>query len=71
MFEKKKRPEPAKRLVQVSEQSFGELNTRILADAETGVNYLIVSNALTHGLAVTPMYNADNEVLVTENQSEE
>ena len=65
MFEKKKKPEIAKRLVQAADQSFGETSVKILVDTETGVNYMVVRNTLSDGIAVTPMYNADNEVLVT------
>ena len=41
------------------------LNTNIIVDKVTGVNYLFVSNTAEHSGGLTPLLNADGTPVVT------
>lgn len=58
MFGKEKRFEVVK-----SEGTF--LNTNIIVDKVTGVNYLFVSNTAENSGGLTPLLNADGTPVVT------
>ncbi len=58
---KEKQPE---RFTEKSVQSFGLVETRIIRDNETGVNYIIATNTVNGGVSVTPLLDDTGDIYI-------
>lgn len=62
IFDKKeKMPD---RFTEKAVQSFGLIETRIVRDNETGVNYILATNSVNGGVSVTPLLDDTGDVYV-------
>ena len=62
IFDKKeKQPE---RFTEKSVQNIGMIETRVVLDNETGVNYIFALNMMNGGITVTPLLDQTGEVYI-------
>ena len=59
--EKEKAPD---RFTEKAVQNFGLVETRIVRDNETGVNYIIATNSVNGGVSVTPLLDDTGDVYI-------
>ena len=59
------------RFVEVYINSSDAQEERVFVDTETGVTYLEVKYYIKGGVGLTPLYNADGSLMITEIEEEE
>ena len=55
----------ANQTLKINNDNLFWVSSTLLVDEETGVNYIVVSNLSDGGIMITPRYNADGTLYIT------